>query len=328
MIFTILGIAIITIMIFISAFFSGSEMALVSIDRALIVDKARKGDKRAKVLEELLKKPDNVISAIVIGNNIVNIFASILAGFVATNIFGNLGIGIATAIMFVLVIIFSESTPKAFGRKNERWALRSAKSIFVFTKLFYPAVISVRYISNGLVHLIGKPEKDVDIVTEEKIMAMMRLGEEEGTIEKDERAMVNEVFEFDETIADEVDKPKYKIKFIHENDTIDKLIEKSVETGFSRFPVYKKNYDDIVGMVHIKDTLDLKDKSTKIKKIMRDVLIINPSMKADDVFRQMKKYKTHLAVLKDKKGKTIGLVSMEDLVEEIFGEISDEHDPT
>ncbi len=328
MIFTIISIAIIAVMIFISAFFSGSEMALVSIDRALIVDKARKGDKRAEILENLLKKPDDVISAIVIGNNIVNIFASILAGFVATNIFGSYGIGIATAIMLVLVIIFSESTPKAFGRKNEKWALRSAKSIFIFTKLFYPAVVSVRYISNGFLHILGKPEKEGDFVTEEKIMAMMRLGEEEGTIEKDERAMVNEVFEFDETIADEVDKPKYKIEFIHQNDKIEKLIEKSVETGFSRFPVYRKNYDDVVGMVHIKDALDVKDKSTKINEIMRDVLIINPKMKADDVFRKMRGYKTHLAVLKDKNGKTIGLISMEDLVEEIFGEISDEHDPT
>lgn len=328
MIFTIINITIIAFMILISAFFSGSEMALVSIDKALIVDKARKGDKRAKILEELLKKPDDVISAIVIGNNIVNIFASILAGFVATELFGNFGIGIATALMFILVIIFSESTPKAFGRKNEKWALKSAKSISIFTKIFYPAVIFVRYISNGLLSILGKPEKEGDFVTEEKIIAMMRLGEEEGTIETDERVMVSDVFDFDETIADEVDKPRYKIEFIQQNDTIEKLIEKSVETGFSRFPVYKKNYDNVVGMVHVKDSLNIKDKSIKVKEIMRDVLIVNPSMKADDVFRKMRKYKTHIAVLKDKGGKTIGLVSMEDLVEEIFGEISDEHDPT
>ena len=327
MIFTILSILIIAIMIFISAFFSGSEMAIISIDRALIVDKARNGDKRAKVLEKLLKKPDDVISAIVIGNNIVNIFASILAGFVATYFFGNLGIGIATALMFFLVIIFSESTPKAFGRKNELWALRSARSVYFCTKIFYPAVVFVRYISNSLLHLLRKPKKDHDFVTEEKIMAMMRLGEEEGTIEKDERAMVNDVFEFDETIADEVDRPKYKIEFIHQNETVEKLIKKSIKTGFSRFPVYNKNYDDIVGMVHIKDSLYIKDKKTKIKKIMRDVLIVQPNIKADDVFRKMRDYKTHLAVLKDKHGKTIGLISMEDLVEEIFGEISDEHDP-
>ena len=159
-------------------------------------------------------------------------------------------------------------------------------------------------------------------------MAMMRLGEEEGTIEKDERVMVNDVFEFDETIADEVDKPKNKIEFIQQNDTIDTLIQKSIKTGYSRFPVYRKNYDDVIGMVHVKDSLNMKDKSTKVKKIMRDVLKVDPGMKADDVFRKMKQNKVHLAVLKDKSGKIIGLISMEDLVEEIFGEISDEHDPT
>ncbi len=326
MIFVTTSVIVIALLIFISAFFSGSEMAIVSIDRAVIVDKARKGNKNAKVLKELLKKPDDVVSAIVIGNNVVNIFASVLAGFVTTEIFGNIGIGIATVIMFFLVIIFSESTPKAFGRKNEKWALKAAKSLSIFTKIFHPIVVFVNSISNGILKIIGKSEKEKDIVTEERIMAMMRLGEEEGTIEKDERALVGEIFEFDETTADEVDKPKYIIDYVHEDDSIEKLTKKSIKTGYSRFPVYRKDYDDIIGMVHIKDTLNIKDKSIKVKNIMRDVLKINPEMKVDDVLRKMKLFKTHIAVLQDKKGKTIGLVSMEDLIEEIFGEIKDEHD--
>jgi putative hemolysin len=328
MIITLASIIVIAFLILVSAFFSGSEMAFISIDRALIVDKARKGDKKAKILEKLLKKPDHVIGAIVIGNNIVNIFASILAGFVATKIFGNIGIGIATVVMFFLVIIFGEATPKAFGRKNEKWALRSARSLLIFTKIFHPTVVLMNYVSNGFLRILVKSDIKKDLITEEKIMAMMRLGEEEGTIEKDERAMVNDVFEFDETIADEVDVPMPKIVFIHEDDSVEKLIEKSIKTGFSRFPVYKKNYDDVVGMVHVKDSLNIKEKSTKVKKIMRDVLKVDPSMKADDVFRKMKQYKAHIALLQSKKGKTIGLLSMEDLIEEIFGEISDEHDPT
>ena len=326
MIWTVIIILVIAFFIFVSAFFSGSEMALISINRAVIVDKAREGDKRAKILEELLKNPDHVISAIVIGNNIVNIFASVLAGFVATAIFGNVGIGIAIVSMFFLVIIFSEATPKAFGRKNEKWALKAATPLLIFTKIFHPTVVLVEYISTGLLSLTGRNDKKNDAVTEDEIMAMMRLGEEEGTIEKDERDMVEDVFEFDETIADEVDMPKHKIEFIHENDTIEKLIEKAVKTGFSRFPVYRKNFDDIVGMVHIKDSLSIKDTSLSVKNIMRDVLKIDPGMKADDVFRKMKRSKTHLALLQDKDGKTVGLLSMEDLIEEIFGEISDEHD--
>lgn len=303
-------------------------MALITIDRAVIIDKARNGDKKAQILEKILENPDQVINAIVIGNNIVNIFASVLAGYVTTEIFGNIGVGLATIIMFFLVIIFSEATPKAFGRKNERWALRSARSISIFIRIFHPTALIVRYISNGILKLLGEPATKHDTITEDRIMAMMRLGEAEGTIEKDEREMVHDVFEFDDTIADEVDEPLHKIQFLQQNDTIQTLIDTSLKTGFSRFPVFRKDYNDVVGMVHIKDSLGINDRSTKVKEIMRGILKIDARMKADDVLRKMKQHKTHLALLHDKNGKTIGLISMEDLMEEIFGDISDEHDPT
>jgi putative hemolysin len=328
MIFTLVAIVVITLLIILSAFFSGSEMALISIDRAVIIDKAKTGDKKAQILEKLLENPDQVISAIVIGNNIVNIFASVLAGYVATEIFGNIGIGLATIIMFLLVILFSEATPKAFGRKNERWALRSARSISIFTRIFHPIAHIVQYISNGILKLLGENTTKNDDITEDRIMAMMRLGEAEGTIEKDEREMVNDVFEFDETIADEVDEPLHKIQFLQQNDTVQTLIDTSLRTGFSRFPVFRRDYNDVVGMVHVKDSLGINDRSVKIKDIMRGILKIDSRMKADDVLRKMKQHKTHLALLHDKNGRTIGLISMEDIMEEIFGEISDEHDPT
>jgi CBS domain containing-hemolysin-like protein len=325
MIWIILGIFTIALLIILSAFFSSSEMAFVSINKAVIIDKARKGDKKAKILERLFQNPDNVISAIVIGNNLVNIFASILAGVIATSVFGNIGIGIATVAMMLLVLIFSESTPKALGIKNEKLALRLARPLSIVTKLLHPLVVLLNYISSGLITLIGGKEQD-NGVTEHEIMAMMRLGEEEGTIEKDEREMVNDVFEFDETRAYEIFTPKDKVEFIHQNDTIDDLIKKSIKTGFSRFPAYRNDLDDIVGMVHVKDSLTIKDNFTPVRKIMRKILKIASSMKADDVLREMKRNKTHLALLQDQKGKTLGLISMEDLIEEIFGEISDEHD--
>jgi len=325
MIWIIFGVLTIIFLIFISAFFSSSEMAFVSVNKAVIVDKARKGDKKAKILENLLKHPDNVIGAIVIGNNIVNIFASILAGVIATIIFGNIGIGIATVIMMFLILIFSEATPKAFGIKNETLALRVAKSLSIITKLFHPVVVLLNYISNGLISLIGGKKRKA-AVTEHEIMAMMRLGEEEGTIEKDEREMVNDVFEFDDTHVYEIYTPKDKVEFISVNNTVEDLIQKSIKTGFSRFPAYKKDLNDIVGMVHVKDSLVIENTSLKVKKIMRKILKIDSSMKADDVLREMKRNKTHLALLQNRNGQTLGLVSMEDLIEEIFGEISDEHD--
>ncbi|RLF28706.1 MAG: hypothetical protein DRN05_03430 [Thermoplasmata archaeon] len=181
-------------------------------------------------------------------------------------------------------------------------------------------------VSNFLTDLVGGREHRKNVVTEEEIMAMMRLGEAEGTIQRDETEMVNDVFEFDETRAYEIYTPKEKIVFLHENDTVEDLIKKSIETGFSRFPVYKKDLDDVVGMVHVKDSLIVKDSNLPVKSIMRDILRIDSGMKVDDVLREMKRSKTHLALLYDKKGRVLGLVSMEDLIEEIFGEISDEHD--
>lgn len=327
MIWIVAGVFVIGFLIFCSAYFSSSEMAFVSVNRALIIDKAREGDKRARILEKLLENPDNVISAIVIGNNLVNIFASILAGAIVTAAFGSLSYGIivATVMMFLLVLIFSEATPKALGMNNEKLLLRVARSLLLVTKLFYPLVVLLTRISNGLISLIGG-EKQPAVVSEKEIMAMMRLGEEEGTIEKDEREMVNEVFEFDETRAYEIHTTKDKIEFLRDTDTVEDLIKKSIQTGFSRFPVYRKNTDDVVGMVHVKDSLIIEDTSLKVKDIMRPILKIDLRMKVDDVFRAMKQHKTHLALLRDQKGKTLGLLSMEDLVEEIFGEISDEHD--
>ena len=326
MIWIVVGILVVASLISISAFFSSSEMAFVSLNRAVIVDKAKKGDQRAKILEKLLKEPDEIISAIVIGNNLVNIFASILAGTITTIAFGSIGIGIATVLMTFLVIIFSEATPKAYGINNEKFALRVAKPLAITTKLFHPLIVFVTSTSDFILKITGNPVNRKSLVTEEKIKAMMRLGEEEGTIEQDEREMVDEVFDFDETRAYEVYTPKENIVFINENASIKELIDKSIKTGYSRFPVYGKDLDDIVGMVHVKDSLIIEDETLPVKNIMRKILKVDPRMKVDDILREMKRNKTHLALLQTKDKKTRGLISMEDLIEEIFGEISDEHD--
>jgi putative hemolysin len=326
MIWIIISIIVIFFLIFLSALFSSAEMAFVSINRAGVKEKAQEGDKHAIILDHLLQKPQNVISAIVIGNNLINIFASIIAGTVATILFGNIGIGVATVVMTILVIIFGESAPKSFGMRNIRFALRIARLLAFITKIFYPLVLLLTSISNGLIRLVGGTVKGRSIVTEKEIMAMMRLGEAEGTIATDEREMVKEVFEFDETKASEVYTPLDKIVFLQENNTIEQLIQKTIETGYSRFPIYRENLDDIIGMVHVKDTFVIKEKNTLLKSIMRPILKIETSMKVDDVLRMMKAKKTHLALLQTSEGKTKGLISMEDLIEEIFGEIADEHD--
>lgn len=325
MLWIIISIFVILLLVCISAFFSSAEMAFVSINRAVVKEKALEGDKHAILLDKLLLKPESVISAIVIGNNLVNILASIIAGAIATVLFGNIGIGIATIIMMFVVIIFSESAPKALGIQNMSLALRVARPLAIVTSIFHPLVVFVIGISNGLVRFVGG-KKRRSLVTEKEIMAMMKLGEAEGTIARDEREMVKEVFEFDETRAYEVYTPKENVVFMQQDEPVSTLIEKSIQTGFSRFPVWGKNVDDVVGMVHIKDSLALLDKNVPVKSIMRPILKIDSSMKVDDVLRIMKGKKTHLALLQTPEGLTRGLVSLEDLIEEVFGEITDEHD--
>jgi len=321
----LIALPVIGLLIFLSSFFAAAEMAFVSIDRIKVREESLKGRKNAILLEKLLEKPDEVVSAIVVCNNLVNITASILAGTLAMYLLGNIGVGIATAVMTSLIIIFGEVTPKAYGIHNERFAFNVSRYLHLIRTIFYPVVKALAVISDAFLKMLGKEKRGKLIVTEEEIKTMLDLGVHEGTINKDERKLVEEIFEFDETEAKEVYVPVKQMVSLHEHDTIEELINKSVKTGHSRFPVYRENKADIVGMVLVKDAL-LKAKNMPVKEIMREILKIPPKMKVDDVLRKMQRMKAHMAAIQSKEGKIIGLVTMEDLIEEIFGEIRDEHD--
>ncbi|KYK20529.1 hypothetical protein AYK21_05965 [Thermoplasmatales archaeon SG8-52-2] len=323
----ILSVIIVGILIFFSSFFSAAEMAFVSLNRLMVRKKSNKGEKNAILLEKLLKKPGEVISAIVICNNLVNITASILAGVAATLIFGNIGVGIATILMTFFVIVFGETIPKAYGIHNDKFALRVAKYLNLITIIFSPISRSLSALSNIFLRLLGKEVGKKALVTEEEIKIMLDLGVQDGTIKKDEKHLVNEIFDFDETETKEVFIPIKNIYILNENDNLNQLKKRAIETGHSRFPVYKKNKKNIVGIAHVKDAL-LKDEKIKVKDIMKNVLFVQQKMKADDVLRKMQRKKVHMAVVKSRNRKILGIVTFEDLIEEIFGEIIDEHDAT
>ena len=197
MIWILTGALFIVILIFFSAFFAAAEMAFVTADRIKIRDKAMTGDKNAVLLEKLSEKPDDVISAIVVGNNMVNIAASILAGVVATYFFGSVGVGIATATMTLLIVIFGEATPKTYGINNEEFAFKIARHIFIIKKFFYPAANISTRISNSIIRLAVLKKTRKAVITENEIKAMLDLGVEHGTIEEDEKELVKEIFDFD-----------------------------------------------------------------------------------------------------------------------------------
>ncbi len=323
----IIIIVIIGVLILFSSFFAAAEMAFVSVSRIKVRKRAKIGDKSAILLEKLIKKPGEVVSAIVICNNLINITASILAGVVAAFLFGNIGVGIATAVMTLLVVVFGEAIPKAYGIHNEKFAFRVARSLNILTMVFSPVSRGLSALSNVFLRILGKEVGKKALVTEEEIKIMLDLGVQDGTIKKDEKHMVNEIFDFDDTETREVFIPIKSVYFLHENDNLRHLKKRAVETGHSRFPVYRKNKKDIVGIAHVKDAL-LKDEKISVKKVMKSVFFVRQKMKADDLLRKMQKKKAHMAVVKSKNGKILGIVTFEDLIEEVFGEISDEHDTT
>lgn len=325
MIWILLGIVFIIVLLFFSAFFAASEMAFVSADRIIVRDQMLKGAKNAELLYKLLEEPDKVVSSLVVGNNIVNISASIIAGALITHYFGSVGVGLATLVMTLLIITIGETTPKSIGINNELLAFKVAPYISVTKNIFYPLANVFIKISDMFISITGWKQHRENIVTENEIKVMLDMGVENGTIEKDEKDMVEDVFEFDETKAIEVFTPINKVVALKENDTVKTLADKAFETGFSRFPVYRDNLNDIIGMVHIKDSLNKND-DLPLSSIMRDIIKITPGMKVDDVLREMQKRKRHMAVLHSKNAETIGLVTLEDLIEEIFGDIKDEHD--
>ncbi|HUV03379.1 MAG TPA: hemolysin family protein [Desulfobacteria bacterium] len=319
-------IPVIVLLILLSSFCAAAEMAFVSVDKLTVQEASLKGRKSAIVLERLLKEPDEVISAIVIGNNLANITASVLAGALATSLVGNIGVGIATAVMTLLIVVFGEAIPKAYGIHNDKFAFLVSRPLYVLRGVFYPLVKAFSVVSDLFLHLLGKEQRKRAVVTEEQVKKLIALGVHDGTIQKDEQKLVEKVFDFDDTIVAEVHVPLEQVVSVPDTVRIEELLKLSADTGYSRFPVYRdENEEEIVGIAHVKDAL-LRETHTPVTEIMRGIITIPPKMKANDVLREMQRNKVHMAVLQSQEGRTIGIVTLEDLIEEIFGEIRDEHD--
>ncbi|HDS44509.1 MAG TPA: HlyC/CorC family transporter [Methanomicrobia archaeon] len=319
------AIPVILFLIFLSSFFAAAEMAFVSVNRLKVREESLSGRKNARLLERLLENPNEVVSAIVIGNNLANISASVLAAMTAAVIFGRLGPGIATAVMTFLIVIFSEAIPKAYGIHNDAFAFRTAKALYLIRGVFYTVTKLFSYLSEPFLKLLGKELKEKVLVTEEEVKALIALGVHEGTIKRDEQKLVGEVFEFDQTPIGKVYVPLKNVISLPETANVEDLIKRSIENGFSRFPVYREQEENIIGMVHVKDT-HLKEASTPIKELIREIMQIPATMMVDDVLRKLQREKVHMAAVVAEGNRIVGIVTMEDLIEQLFGEIHDEHD--
>ena len=312
-----------------SALFSSSETALTTVNRIRIRTLAGQGDKRAMTLLAVLQNPEKMLSVILIGNNVVNLYASSLATTVTLSLFGSKLVGVATGILTLAVLVFGEVAPKTMASRNaEQIALRAAGPVKMLMWLFTPLVFVVNNLARLVMKLFGadRPGKR-ELMTAEELRTIVQVGHEDGVIENSERKMIDNVFDFGDRSARDIMIPRIDMTCIDVEAGYDELMEVVREEKYTRIPVYKESADTIVGILNIKDLLfRAQDKPFRIAELMRKPLFTYEQKKTSELMVEMRKNYTNLAIVLDEYGVTAGMVTMEDILEEIVGEIRDEYD--
>jgi CBS domain containing-hemolysin-like protein len=308
-----------------SAFFSASEMAFSSLNRIKLKNLAVK-NRRARLALKLLDAYDKLLSSVLIGNNIVNIASSALATVLFMGLFGAKGVSIATLLMTLLVLMFGEISPKTLAKESpELTALRFAPLLRFFIVVFTP----LNYLTGAWKKLIVKifPARGDRAVTEDELLTFVEEVRQEGGINKQEEEMIRQAIEFDDLTAAEIFTPRIDVAAVSETDSIDAIDQKFAETGFSRLPVYRGNIDTITGVILLKDFHHEVMKAGKTAAdIVKPVVFVTKTIKIARLLRTLQQKQAHLAVLVDEFGGTLGIVTIEDIIEELVGEIWDEHD--
>ena len=312
-----------------SAFFSSSETALLSISQMRIRTLVDEGNKRAMTLERVVSNKSKMLSAILIGNNVVNLSASSLITSLVINHFGNAYVGIATGIITLLILIFGEISPKTMATlQAEKVALKVAGIISVLMKILTPVIFIINLLAGGVLRLMGvDPNAKTDTITESELRTIVDVSHEEGVIESEERRMINNVVDFGDTQAKDVMVPRIDMVFVEENTTYDELMEVYRENMFTRIPVYRDTTDNVIGIINMKDLL-FYEKSTdfRLKNYLREAYFTYEFKKTSELFMEMRQNSVSLAIVLDEYGATAGLITLEDLLEELVGEVRDEYD--
>ena len=314
-----------------SSFFSASETALMSLSRIKIRHMEEDGVRGAKLVGSLLEDSGRLLTSILIGNNIVNIAATSITTSLFTTLWGAQGVAIATALMTVLVLIFGEITPKTIAANiPEKISLSVAKPIKLFMIILKPVVGIFNIITKIIFKLLGVDDHGVrPFITEEELKTMVNVSHEEGLLEIEEREIINNVFEFGDMQAKEAMVQRLDIVAIDVEDSYEEIIELFKTEKLSRMPVYEETIDDIIGILNIKDVIFLNDKEIAnfdVKKYVRDPLFTYEFKKITQLLEEMKKDKSQMTIVVDEYGGTAGLITIEDLVEVIVGDIEDEYD--
>lgn len=326
-------IIILIICLMASAFFSMSETALMSLSKIKIRHMMDEGAKGYKLIDKLLSNPSKLLGGILIGNNIANIGASALATSIAIDAIGEGSVALVTAMMTVLVLIFAEITPKSLAKQNsEKISLLVSKPISLIIKVLTPLVFIFTKISNFFIELLGGDiNANEPFITEEELKTMVGVSEEEGVLEDVEKEFIFNVFEFADARAKDVMVQRLDLLALDSKSTYEDVIDLIKKEQFSRIPIYDDTIDNIIGILNIKDllikkTLIAEGGKFNIKDYMREANYTFEYKKIIDLFTEMKVARNHMTIVLDEYGGTVGLITIEDLIEEVLGEIEDEYD--
>ncbi|MFR3173409.1 MAG: HlyC/CorC family transporter [Clostridium sp.] len=324
---SISSILILVLLITMSAYFSATETAYSSLNKIKLKSIANKGNKKAKLALELSEKYDSVISTILIGNNIVNIATASLATVLFTKLLGSSGVTVSTIVMTILILIFGEISPKSIAKDiPESFAIVSAPLLNVFCIILKP-VNHIFCLWKKLISKVLKIQKHSGI-TEDEILTIAEEAENEGGINPQQLEIIKSAIELNEQEVIEAFTPRVDMIAVKDSCSKEELLNLFIESGFSRIPVYHDNIDNVIGIINEKDLINIvvNNNNEEISSIIKPLNVIQPHMKLSHLLKVLQNNKSHMALIADEYGGTMGIITLEDILEELVGEIWDEHD--
>lgn len=326
---SVLQFIFLIVLIALSAFFSSAETALTTVNRVRVRTLIDEGNKRAAVLQKVLDNYSKMLSSILIGNNVVNLSASALTTTLAMKIWGNYAVSIATGVLTLVVLLCGEIVPKNAATLNaEKISLAYARIIYYLMKLLTPLIYIVDRLSIGIMILLHvDPNKKKDQITESELKTYVDVSHEDGVIESEEREMIYNVFDFSDAVAKDIMIPRIDMSTINVEAGYEELLGVFKEYMYTRIPVYQEDNDNIIGLVNIKDFILVEDRENfKITDILRDAYYTYEFKKTADLMIEMRERRFNVAFVLNEYGSCVGMITLEDLLEEIVGEIRDEYD--
>lgn len=337
---------ILVILIALNAFFAATEIAFISLNDAKIDKQAKEGNKKAKQIEKMIKSPSKFLATIQIGITLAGFLSSAFASdafaqklgpilyrlipFISASVWKSISIVIITIILSFFTLVFGELVPKRFAMKYyEKIAFATIKIIRAIAIITSPFVKFLTMVTNGVSKLLGVGENEEETVTEEEIKMMIDQGEEKGTIKEEEKELINNVFEFNDITVSEIMKHRKDIFAVDINISNEELLQElsQEEYRYSRIPVYDETIDEIKGILYVKDVLkNINKKTFKVKNVVKDAYFVSQNRLINEVFKELQKNKKQIAIIVDEYGGTAGLITMEDILEELVGDIYDEYD--